>query len=166
MLKNLEEALRKEAKNVVKQSRSNLTRNDKNVSNKLYDGLDYTIDSTYDGAGITFKMPEYGKFQDEGVSGVLRKYQTPYSFKANKFINTSWVKDWAKKRGIRLRDSKGRFKKGGVKTLSYLIGRKVWQNGIKPSLFFTKPYERLVVKLDDVILDALIKDIEDKNLNE
>lgn len=166
MLKNLEAALRKEAKNTVKQARSNLTRNDKNVSNKLYSGLTYEIDSTYDNAGITFKMPEYSKFQDEGVSGILKKYQTPYSFKTNKFINTSWVKAWANKRGIRLRDSKGRFKKGGIKALSYLIGRKVWQNGIKPSLFFTKPYDRLVAKLDDTILDALIQDIEDKNLNE
>ena len=49
--------------------------------------------------------------------------------------------DWAKKRGIRLRDESGQFKKGNYKTLGFIIANRIYAQGIKPSLFFTKPYE-------------------------
>ena len=32
--------------------------------------------------------------------------------------------DWAKAKGLKLRDSKGRFKKGGYKTLGFLNSKK------------------------------------------
>jgi hypothetical protein len=160
MLSNLEKALNKEAKNVVTQARANLTRKDKNVTSELYKSLDYKIDTNNDKAVIEFLMAEHGEYQDKGVSGILKKFQTPYSFKPNKFPNMKRIEQWVKARGLKFRDSKGKFKKGGIKTLTYLIARSIHRKGIKPSLFFTKPYERLMVKLDDVILDALILDIE------
>jgi hypothetical protein len=49
--------------------------------------------------------------------------------------------EWAKKKGIRLRDEKGQFKKGSYKTLGFIIAKRIYAQGIKPSLFFTKPYE-------------------------
>ena len=57
------------AKYVIKQSRANLTRGNKNVSKILYESLDYNILSDNTGFILQFIMEEYGSYQDQGVSG-------------------------------------------------------------------------------------------------
>ena len=80
-LKKTQEILNKFGKYVVKQSRANLTRGKKNTSKRLYDSIDYELTVTDNSFGIQFIMEEYGAYQDEGVSGKKKKYNTPYSFK-------------------------------------------------------------------------------------
>ena len=68
-LKETYEALNKFGKYLVQQSRSNLTRGNKNVSKALYNDLDYNIEVGKESFLFSFKMPEYGIYQDSGVSG-------------------------------------------------------------------------------------------------
>ena len=71
------------------------------------------------------------------------------------------LSEWAKKRGIRLRDEKGRFKKGNYNSIGYLISRKIYKEGIKPSLFFTKPFEQAFKKHPNELVENFGLDIED-----
>ena len=47
------------------------------------------------------------------------------------------------------------------KSMSFLIQRSIFEKGIKPSLFFTKPFEQGFKKLPDEVLEAYGLDIED-----
>ena len=156
-LKSLNEVLNKFGKYVVQQSRSNLTKGKKNVDKKLYNSLDYEIKAKP--LSIEFSMESYGQFQDKGVSGTMRKYNTPFSF-TTKQPPSKPIADWAKKRNIRLRDSRGRFTRGNYNTIGFLIARSIKKKGLKPSLFFTKPFEKGFQRLGKDLRDGFINDIQ------
>ena len=156
-LKSLNDVLNKFGKYVVQQSRSNLTKGKKNVDKKLYNSLDYKIKKKP--LSIEFSMESYGQFQDKGVSGTIKKYNTPYSF-TTKQPPSKPIADWAKKRKIRLRDSKGRFAKGTYNTIGFLIARSIKKKGLKPSLFFTKPFEKGFQRLGNDLRTGFINDIQ------
>ena len=105
-------------------------------------------------------MEEYGVYQDKGVSGVEKKYNTPFSYKS-KMPPIKPLAQWAKSRNIRLRDAEGKFKKGNYNTIGYLIARSIYKKGIKPSLFFTKPFEQAFKKLPDELVEKFGLDVED-----
>jgi hypothetical protein len=69
--------------------------------------------------------------------------------------------DWAKSRNIRLRDAGGKFKKGNYNTIGFLISRSIFRKGIKPSLFFTKPFEQAFEKLPNELIEAYGLDVEE-----
>lgn len=160
-LKNLNEALNKYGKYVVQQSRSNLTRGGKNVDKKLYNSLKYEIKEKP--LALEFSMEYYGVFQDKGVSGRFKKYNTPFSYKS-KQPPSEPLAEWAKAKRLRLRDSGGRFQKGTYKTIGFLIARSIYRKGIKPSLFFTKPFEKGFERYSNDVAEGFIDDI-DKDLN-
>jgi len=109
---------------------------------------------------VDFEMEDYGLFQDKGVSGKEKKYNTPYSY-TTKMPPVKPLADWAKKKSIRLRDDKGKFKKGNYNTIGFLIARSIYRKGIKPSLFFTKPFEQGFKKLPNELVQQFGLDVED-----
>jgi hypothetical protein len=124
-------------------------------------------------------MEEYGLFQDKGVKGKdpskvspnakIKGQQapnSPYRFgsgsasgKWDEFVDG--IEKWAKRKNVRFRDEKGRFKKGTYKSLAYVIAGNIYNRGIKPSLFFTKPFERAFKRLDADIIKAYELDVEE-----
>ena len=68
---------------------------------------------------------------------------------------------WAKSKNIRLRDEQGKYQKGNYQTIGYLIARSIYRKGIKPSLFFTKPFEQGFKKLPDELVEKFGLDVED-----
>lgn len=145
---------------VIQQSRSRLTKGDKNYTKSLYDSLNANVKVMPNSINLEFEMEEYGIYQDKGVSGVEKKYNTPYRY-TNKMPPVKPLADWAKFRNIRLRDEKGRFAKGNYQTIGFLIARKIYKNGIKPSLFFTKPFEQAFEKLPDELINKYGLDVDD-----
>ena len=160
MLNNLEYSLRQFAKYVVKQSRSNLTKNKKNVSKSLYDSIDYNLNVSPNEFTLGFIMDEYGMYQDKGVSGTEKKYNTPFKY-TNKMPPIKPLADWAKFKNIRLRNEKGQYSKGNYKTIGFLISRSIYRKGIKPSLFFTKPFEQAYKNLPNQVIEAFGLDIKE-----
>ena len=160
MLKNVQESLNKFAKYVVQQSRSNLTKNKKNVSKSLYDSIEYDLNVSPNSFSLSFIMDEYGMFQDKGVSGKKKKYNTPYRY-TNKMPPIKPLADWAKFKNIRLRNEKGQYGKGNYKTIGFLIARSIFNKGIKPSLFFTKPFEKAFERLPDELVKSFGLDLDD-----
>lgn len=157
-LREIKSFLNAFAKKVVDEAKANLKSQKKNVSGRLSDSLDY--DLSLDGLKfiLTFLMEDYGEFQDRGVSGRKRKYDTPYSYK-DKMPPPKSLDQWVVRKGIKgVRDAKGRFIKR--KSLRYLIARSIMNNGIKPSLFFTKPFDRYMKDLPDDITKTFANQIQ------
>ena len=157
-LKETKEALIKFRDFVIQQSRSRLTKGKKNVNKDLYNSLDGDVKVMPNSINVQFSMEDYGVFQDKGVSGKEKKYNTPFSY-TNKMPPLKPLANWAKFRNIRLRDKKGRFSKGNYNTIGFLIARSIYKKGIKPSLFFTKPFEQAFKKLPEELTEAFGLDI-------
>jgi len=157
-LKETQKALNAFGKYVVQQARTNLTKGKKNSTKSLYNSLEYDVQEMEGLIRMFFKMDDYGEFQDKGVSGVKKKYNTPYTYKT-KMPPTSSLDKWIVRKGLKgIRDEKGRFIKR--KSLQYLIARSIYTKGIKPSLFFTKPFNKAFSNLDKALETAYSKDLE------
>lgn len=154
------DALEAFRKFVIKQSRSRLSKSKKNNSKKLYDSIKGYTKVNPNSFSLYFEMEDYGAYQDKGVSGTRKKYNTPFSY-TSKMPPIKPLADWAKSKNIRLRDAGGKFKKGNYNTIGFLISRSIFRNGIKPSLFFTKPFEQAFEKLPEELLQAYGLDVED-----
>jgi hypothetical protein len=157
MLKNVSEELNRFAKYVISQSRANLTRGKKNSSKQLYNSLDSNVKVSKNSFELTFLMEEYGLYQDKGVSGVKKKYNTKYSY-TTKMPPPAKLDKWIVKKGIAPRDKDGKFI--SRKSLQFIIARSIFNNGIKPSLFFTKPFEKAFQNIDKDLIKAYKLDIE------
>ena len=157
--KNTNEVIRKFAKYVIQQSRTNLTKGKKNVDKTLYNSLSFEQKQNQDIFSLDMFMMDYGKFQDKGVNGKNKSYGSIYSFR-NKKPPMQPLADWAKKRGIRLRDEKGRYKKGNYRTIGFILQKSIYEKGIKPSLFFTKPFEKAWGLLPEQLIEAYGKDMD------
>lgn len=149
MLENSYKLLTKYKNYVIQQARANLSRGRNNVSKTLYNSIKGEVVTENDYAIVAFRMEMYGQFMDEGVKGAMPssvkngKQKAPNSrfMFTNKRPPAGEIAEWAKKRGIRLRDEKGQFKRGSYKTLGFIIANRIYAQGIKPTLFFTKPYQ-------------------------
>ncbi len=159
-LEKTEAALEAFKKFVIQQSRTRLSKSNKNVSKELYNSLKGNIKVMPNSIAVEFEMEDYGIFQDKGVSGTEKKYNTPYSYKS-KMPPVKPLADWAKSRNIRLRDEKGKFKKGSYNTIGFLIARSIYRKGIRATMFFTKPFEAALPLFEDDILEGFLED----NLN-
>ena len=147
--KYLRDELNKFAKYVIQQSRTNLTKGKKNASKELYNSLGYNISKQAKTTSMAFEMADYGVFQDKGVSGTKKKYNTPYSYKSKMPPRKAFDK-WIVRKGIAPRGKDGKFL--SRQSLQYLIARSIYQKGIKPSLFFTKPFEAAFKRLPDDLI--------------
>jgi hypothetical protein len=156
--KNTKEYLNAFAKYVIQQSRSNLTKKNKNVDKKLYNSLDKQIEVGANSFRMAFLMEDYGTFQDKGVSGTKRKYNTPFSYKSKK-PPLKPITEWVTKRRFQFRNKEtGKFM--SYKSTAFLVRNGIFKNGIKPSLFFTKPFEKAFERLPDELIEAYGLDVE------
>lgn len=164
-LKETRKILNAFGKYVVKQSRTNLTKGSKNSTNELYQSLDYKFDVESDAFVISILMEDYGKFQDKGVRGAGRVRKTtskfnsrnnkgkmwkqkggnsPYSFREGIKPSVKHFEDWSRRKGLS----------------AYAVRESVYRQGIKPSLFFTKPFEAAFKRLPEDIIQKFALDVE------
>jgi hypothetical protein len=172
MLKNLKLELQAFGKYVVQQSRTNLTKGKHNVTKELYNSISYTEPKEQNGIySIEWIMDEYGSYIDKGVHGTKSSYVTaknsPFRYKESSKIMgfeyyTGTFAKWAKAKNIRLRDEKGKFKKGNYKSIGYVIARSIKEKGIKPTFFFTKAFDNAFKRFPPLLLEAMTQDIIDK----
>ena len=122
----------------------------KSASGKLRESFKADVKVMPNSIRFFFEMEEYGWYQDKGVSGVKQKYNTQFSYKT-KMPPPSKLDKWIVRRGLAPRD-KGKFT--GRKSLQFIIARSIFEKGIKPSLWFTKPFEKGFKLLPDEMIDA------------
>ena len=175
-LTNVDIVLNVFAKRVIKQARTNLTKKKKELkSGDLYNSLKFNPPSIDQGSVILkFLMEAYGKFQDAGVygsnpslvkEGIQKGRSTntifeKYSYKS-KMPPLAPLEKWAKANNIRFRDPKtGRFEKGNYKTIGFWLQKRIFAQGLSPTLFFSKPFRKAFETLPDQLAKAYRLDIE------
>jgi hypothetical protein len=155
-LLNTEKALKEYIDIVIASARKNLATQGKNASGSLSKSLKNTgVKFTNNGIESGVEMNRYGEFIDKGVSGIKKKYNTPYSYKS-KMPPPSKLDKWVVRRGIAPRDKEGKFLPR--KSVLFLIARGIYRNGIKPSLFLTKPFEKMRKDLPVKLVTAFRED--------
>ena len=153
-LKNTEALIKRFRDYVIQQSRSNLSKSRKNNTKELYNSLKGEIVTDKDYSIVGFKMADYGMFQDQGVKGKSNSRKAPNSpFKfgtgsGQKGGLTKGIERWVKQKGIQFRDKEsGKFI--SYQSTAFIITRSIYQTGLRPSLFFTKPFEAAKKKYID-----------------
>jgi len=169
-LKETKETLNKFGKYVIQQIRSGLTKNKNkkgktsNYTKELYNSLEYKPFVVGNTIGVKFYMDEYGKFQDQGVKGVKGGTSlSGYAYKKSSNLigveyHTGTLAKWAKFKRYQARDKKGRFV--DYETTGFALANIIKNYGIKPSLFFTKPFEKAFENLPEELQEAFVNDIE------
>jgi hypothetical protein len=177
-LEETRDALNKFAKYVIQESKNNLSKSNKNVSKELYNSLGYDLNVSKNSFSLSILMEDYGLFQDKGVKGKdpskvsknakIKGQQAPnspykfgsgnYSGQWSSFVGKLEV--WAKRKNIRLRDEKGRFKRGNYKTIAQVIAGNIYNRGIKPSMFFTTPFQKAFKDLPEELILSFGLDLE------
>ena len=150
--------LDKFGKRLVQASRSSLTQKKVKASGELYKSISYDLKVSPNSFEFSFGSGlDYANFQDQGVSGTEKKFNTPFSYKKSKgkkgmpspkhFIN------WAKQKGIKPRSKQtGRFTT--FQSFGFAMSNHIFKKGIKPKQFITKPFERAFKDLPDEIIEA------------
>ena len=156
-LDNFKKALEEFRDKVIEESKKNLQKLGKGGGDLEKSIKGGEVKVTERSLQFEIEMEYYGVFQDKGVSGVKKKYNTPYSYK-QKMPPPSKLDKWTVKKGIAPRDEKGRFL--SRKSLQFLIARSIFYNGIKPSLFFTKPFLKYSKDLPTELQTAFALDAE------
>jgi hypothetical protein len=150
---------------VISVSKRNLTNQRKNVSKSLYNSIKGDVKAMPNSISLQFSMDDYGAYQDLGVKGKKSSSKAPKSpFKfgsgtGKKGGLTKGIFNWVKKRRIQFKDRKsGRFL--SYESTAFLITRGVYNKGMKPSMFFTKPFESAYRNLPDELVASFGLDAE------
>lgn len=146
MLENVQKLLDEFKSDVIREAKKNLSKH--SSSGKLKNSLRGYVKESKNSIQISFEMEEYGFYQDKGVRGVDGKIRnTPYRYTQRggrgslKGMPPPKAFDkWAVRKGIAPRDKEGKFL--SRKSLQFMLARSVFMKGIKPTLFFTKPFEK------------------------
>lgn len=129
-------------KKVVKEARSNLTREDHNNSKELYDSLGYNFKASKNSFEFNFVAEYYGAFIDQGVKGresSAKAPNSPFRFKSN-FANYGAIRKWVQDKRFQFQSKNGRFM--SYDSTAFLISRSIARDGIKATNFLNRPAER------------------------
>jgi hypothetical protein len=143
---NTEKALEKFGKYLVTESRKNLTRFKKNNTRTLYNSLGYDVKSMPNSVEFDFLMEEYGEWVDKG-----RKAGSPPPFSA--------IRSWVQQRKIQFRSNKGKFQ--SYDQTAWAIVKSIGKKGIKPTDFYTRPFNLGFKRLPAEVVEAYALDVED-----
>jgi hypothetical protein len=166
----VQKALDKFGSSVVKEAKRNAG------DGKLSKSLSYFAKESKNSFEFSISMEDYGKFYDKGVTGKndpnfkgkdkkVHRSKAGYRYGTGNFKGTGneWKKRinlWMYSKGIAPRDkASGRFIKRD--TVNFLIRRSIYQHGLKPSLFLTKPFEKYFKPLPQELVEAYALDVEE-----
>lgn len=120
----------------------------KRATGNLIEKINIKIDETEGGETITLLTEDYLKFVDQGVSGTIRKYNTPYSYR-NKKPLLEPILQWMRLKGI-------------PQEAAYPIQNKIFRFGIKPTNVIDKTFREIqyrskwINKFEDEITSDII----------
>jgi hypothetical protein len=162
---NLEATIEAFKKYVIQQSKSNLSKQGKKSTGALYNSIKAESKVSPNSFELDFLMTDYAEFVDKGVKGkssAAKAPNSPFRFgtgTGKKGGLTQGIDKWVKKKGLQFRNKEnGQFL--SYKSTAFLITRSIYNKGIKPSLFFTKPFEAGVKRLDEDLVRAFGLDVE------
>ena len=147
-------ALDRFVKHVTSRAKANLTNGDRNVSKRLYNSIKGEVTINSERTTVKFFMEKYGDFQDQGVKGKnssAKAPNSPFKFGSGRGKAgglTESIQKWVEARRFQFKDRKsGKFM--SYRATAFLITRSIYSKGLKPTLFFTKPYQAALKNLPD-----------------
>jgi hypothetical protein len=119
---------------------------------KLRSSLDHKVNVSRNSFSLQFLAAAYAQYVDEGR-------------RPGKGAPPAEILKWIKTKPIRVRDKESNqfveATEARVKSLAFLINRKIKEKGIAPTWFFTEPFNDNFVKLPDDIVEAYMLDMDD-----
>lgn len=137
---------------VIETSKKNLVRLKKS-DGKLYKSLRGNVKTMPNSISIEFMMEDYGIYQDAGVNGLKQKRGSKYSYRKG-VPNAKMLKSldvWLRRKGLSPRDKSGKFVKRT--SMKFALARSIFNQGLKKSLFFTKPFESAYKRLPEELVE-------------
>ena len=132
------------ASNVTAQAKANILRKNKIATGNLYDSITFEV---YPDGSVEFFYDDAGDYVEGG--------RPPNS----KFPPPPIIKQWIKVKGLsQWRNKKGRFISRDAQT--FLIGRAIAKNGIKPFPFFTDPFDEAMKSYAYILEEAIVQEME------
>lgn len=162
--KETKKALEIFARAVVLQSKKNLDREDAVASGKLKESISSNLKVYPNSFALEFYMEDYGPFIDEGVKGSKSTYyesrNSPFKYTgAKKTINTKSLDQWLVRKKLAPRDKEGKFITR--KSLKFIIGKSIYEKGIRARRFFTPTFKEEFEKLNQDVVEAFGLDVND-----
>lgn len=139
---NLRKALDVIGQDFIKELTYQIIKHDKVASGRLLNSLDYQIIETLEGFLLEINYSPYLIFIDQGR-------------KPGKFPPPDVIKQWIRDRNITP-------DKMTEDQLAFLIGRKIANEGIKPTHILRDTIEKIYNYIDNIILQGLSLDIDIK----
>lgn len=96
---------------------------------------------------------DYLPFIDKGVSGTEKKYNTPFKY-TNKKPPVRFLQTWLKR-------ITGKFLGRDRRSAAFALQNSIFKKGIKPTNFFTIPFEKAFKRLPNELVEAYALDVED-----
>ena len=158
-----EEVLRAFVNNVIADSKADLQ--SKNASGKLSDSLKGNVEIFENSISTTIDAEDYWEYVDQGVSGIKKKYNTPFSYRSKGgktglkgMPPPSAFDNWNIRRGRAGRNEKGQFL--NRKQLNFATAVGVFYYGIEPTHFLTGNFDLAFQTLPDEVVEAYGLDLE------
>ena len=152
--KNTKIELDKFFKAVIKKSRSNLKKNDSIASKDLYNNMKYESKGMPNSLQATLSLEDYAKFVDQGVKGVSSGRSLSNFKYTNKKPPMRFLRTWLKRK-------KGVFRQRNLTQRAFAVQNIIYQRGIKPTEFYTKPFREEFANLPNELVEAYALDVED-----
>jgi len=155
---NVKKELDAFGKYIVKQSRTNLTKQKKNDRGNLYKSISYDLKVSKNSFELSFSMEDYGRFVDKGVRGVnssTKAPNSPYKFGSGSGAKgglTKGIDAWVQRKRFQFKDNKGKFL--SYQSTAFIIRRSIWFTGIRTTNFFERPFELAFKRLPDELIKA------------
>ena len=138
---------------VVKNSKADLQSKGKKASGDLIRSIKGDVKAYPNSIETTIYAEDYWEYVDKGVSGVKKKYQTPFKY-TNKKPPVNVLQTWVKRKT-------GKFLGRDRKKIAFAIQNKIFNYGIEPTLFLTSNFEKAFESLPPELIEAYALDIED-----
>ena len=143
---------------VIKEAKKGLPRD----TGSLAKSLKSYVKESKNSIQISFTMNEYGFYQDRGVKGVSSGQSlSNYRFGTGNGEDgglTKGINKWVRRKQIQFRNKEtGQFM--SYDQTARTIIRSIWQKGIKPSMFFTRPFEKYYRKLPKQVTEKYALDM-------
>lgn len=145
--KNLERVLNEFADRFMELARQNLDANGTNASRNLYDSFEKIVEIGEDWFKVSVSLADYWKYVENGRGP--GKYPPPGVIR--NWIEVKPVTPYAGVDG----------KVPSVEQLTFLISRKIAEEGTEPQPFFEPARERAVADYEERIGEAIAQDVRD-----
>lgn len=150
---NLEKVLDDFLTEVIKKARANLKSQNINASKDLYRSFKKDINVGPNSIQAIIEAEDYLPFIDRGVKGVKGGSSLSGFRYTNKKPPVRFLQTWLKQKS-------GKFRQRDQKRIAFAIQNKIFNYGIKPTRFFTDPFENEYRKLPDQLIEAYGLDVD------